>query len=108
MRVPLPPSSGGKGTFTPSGRRRDERVGGLLRLRHRGYYGRAGGPAGGQGRGGQRGADRDRRVQRDVRVRDGQQSLTVSGVPRPVPQGEALAVYRVVQESLTNVRKHAG
>ena len=35
-------------------------------------------------------------------------SLTVSGVPRPVPQGEALAVYRVVQESLTNVRKHAG
>jgi signal transduction histidine kinase len=35
-------------------------------------------------------------------------SLTVSGVPRPVPQGEALAVYRVVQESLTNIRKHAG
>jgi signal transduction histidine kinase len=35
-------------------------------------------------------------------------SLTVSGVSRPVPQGEALAVYRVVQESLTNVRKHAG
>jgi signal transduction histidine kinase len=32
----------------------------------------------------------------------------VSGVPRPVPEGEALAVYRVVQESLTNVRKHAG
>jgi len=35
-------------------------------------------------------------------------SMTVSGVPRPVPEGEALAVYRVVQESLTNVRKHAG
>ena len=35
-------------------------------------------------------------------------SLTVSGLPRPVPQGEALAVYRVVQESLTNIRKHAG
>jgi signal transduction histidine kinase len=35
-------------------------------------------------------------------------SLTVSGVPRPVPEGEALAVYRIVQESLTNVRKHAG
>ncbi len=35
-------------------------------------------------------------------------SLTVSGVPRPVPEGEALAVYRLVQESLTNIRKHAG
>jgi signal transduction histidine kinase len=35
-------------------------------------------------------------------------SFAVSGTPRPVPQGEALAVYRVVQESLTNVRKHAG
>jgi signal transduction histidine kinase len=34
--------------------------------------------------------------------------FTVSGVPRPVPQGQALAVYRVVQESLTNIRKHAG
>jgi signal transduction histidine kinase len=35
-------------------------------------------------------------------------SLTISGEPRPVPAGEALAVYRVVQESLTNARKHAG
>jgi signal transduction histidine kinase len=35
-------------------------------------------------------------------------SLTVSGEPRPVPEGEALAAYRVVQESLTNIRKHAG
>ncbi len=35
-------------------------------------------------------------------------SLAVSGVQQPVPQGEALAVYRMVQESLTNIRKHAG
>ena len=35
-------------------------------------------------------------------------SLTVAGVPRPVPAGEALAVYRIVQESLTNTRKHGG
>ncbi len=35
-------------------------------------------------------------------------SLTVAGARRPVPEGEALAAYRVVQESLTNVRKHAG
>jgi signal transduction histidine kinase len=35
-------------------------------------------------------------------------SLAVCGLPRPVPEGEALAVYRMVQESLTNVRKHAG
>ena len=34
-------------------------------------------PAGGQSRGGQRGADRDRRVQRDVRVGDGQQPLAI-------------------------------
>jgi signal transduction histidine kinase len=34
--------------------------------------------------------------------------LAVSGEPRPVPAGEALAIYRAIQESLTNVRKHAG
>ncbi|GAA1354046.1 sensor histidine kinase [Saccharothrix algeriensis] len=32
----------------------------------------------------------------------------VYGEPRPVPEGVALSVYRVVQESLTNVVKHAG
>ncbi len=35
-------------------------------------------------------------------------SFTVEGVPGPLPGGVALAAYRIVQESLTNTRKHAG
>jgi signal transduction histidine kinase len=35
-------------------------------------------------------------------------SLTLDGPPRPLPEGAELAAYRVVQESLTNTRKHAG
>ena len=35
-------------------------------------------------------------------------ALTVEGVPQPLPDGAALAAYRIVQESLTNTRKHAG
>lgn len=35
-------------------------------------------------------------------------SFTVAGVPRPLPSGAELAAYRIVQESLTNTRKHAG
>jgi signal transduction histidine kinase len=35
-------------------------------------------------------------------------SYTLSGVPRELPEGAGLAAYRVVQESLTNTRKHAG
>jgi signal transduction histidine kinase len=35
-------------------------------------------------------------------------AFTVAGEPRPLPDGVALTVYRLMQESLTNVRKHAG
>ncbi|ANY05292.1 sensor histidine kinase [Pseudonocardia sp. HH130630-07] len=34
--------------------------------------------------------------------------LRVVGTPRPVPTGPGLTAYRVVQEALTNVIKHAG
>ena len=35
-------------------------------------------------------------------------TCVVEGTTRPVPDGLSLAVYRIVQEALTNVRKHAG
>src|SRR6185437_3843573 len=34
--------------------------------------------------------------------------LQVDGAPRELPQGLALAVFRIVQEALTNTVKHAG
>jgi signal transduction histidine kinase len=35
-------------------------------------------------------------------------TYTLTGTPRELPEGVELAAYRVVQESLTNTRKHAG
>ena len=35
-------------------------------------------------------------------------TCTIDGEPRPLAGGTALAAYRIVQESLTNTRKHAG
>ena len=35
-------------------------------------------------------------------------SCTIEGQPQRLPEGTALAVYRIIQESLTNTRKHAG
>jgi signal transduction histidine kinase len=44
----------------------------------------------------------------DVRASGLDVDLIVEGEPRPIPAGPQLAAYRIVQESLTNVLKHAG
>jgi signal transduction histidine kinase len=44
----------------------------------------------------------------DVRASGLDVDLIVEGSPVPMPAGPQLAAYRIVQESLTNVLKHAG
>ena len=43
-----------------------------------------------------------------VRASGVRASLVRMGMPRPLPPGTGLTVYRICQESLTNVLKHAG
>ena len=44
----------------------------------------------------------------DVQASGLEVDLIVEGSPQPMPAGPQLAAYRIVQESLTNVLKHAG
>jgi signal transduction histidine kinase len=44
----------------------------------------------------------------DVRASGLDVDLIIEGEPQPLPAGPQLAAYRIVQESLTNVLKHAG
>lgn len=48
------------------------------------------------------------RLVEQVRASGAHVSLVRMGAPRPLPPGVGLAVYRITQESLTNVLKHAG
>jgi signal transduction histidine kinase len=54
------------------------------------------------------GLDQLRELLREARDAGMSVSLTVDGAPRPLSEGAELAAYRVVQESLTNTRKHGG
>jgi signal transduction histidine kinase len=44
----------------------------------------------------------------ETRAEDVSVTLSVDGQPRELPAGIDLSAYRIVQEGLTNVRKHAG
>jgi signal transduction histidine kinase len=56
----------------------------------------------------QPGLDRIAALVGQVRDAGVEVELTVDGTPRPVPQGLDVSAYRIVQEALTNVLKHAG
>jgi signal transduction histidine kinase len=55
----------------------------------------------------QPGLDQLDRLIEDTRTAGVPVSLVVDGAPVPLPPGLGLAAYRIVQEALTNVRKHA-
>jgi signal transduction histidine kinase len=54
------------------------------------------------------GLDQLRELVNQARAAGMSVSLTLDGPSRPRPEGAELAAYRVVQESLTNTRKHGG
>ncbi|EYR62513.1 histidine kinase [Actinotalea ferrariae CF5-4] len=56
----------------------------------------------------QPGVDDIAHLVRQVRASGADVSLARLGTPRPLPPGTGLTVYRIAQESLTNVLKHAG
>jgi signal transduction histidine kinase len=55
----------------------------------------------------QPGLDQLDRLIEDTRAAGVPVSLAIDGAPVPLPPGLGLAAYRIVQEALTNVRKHA-
>lgn len=63
---------------------------------------------GGAARAPQPGVDQLEDLLEQVRAAGVPVEFTVEGVPVPLPQGMELAAYRIVQESLTNTRKHGG